>query len=430
MKQLKCLALLLILSLSSVSFAYEELWDTPGGRERIFNAVVDVFRENYWDDSYRDWDTWGAQFKEDAVNAGSRLEFDSTLRRMINELGDDHSRWIGLGASFDPNPEVAAPLEPGLGIRHQHLRHVGLVIERVYAGTPAEAAGLRRGDVITRIGSRDLRDIEGAYEVSAILSGAVQNGDVRLGVRRHNQNLTMNVTPAPLDFERLADSPQAYMLDTTTGYLYIPSFQGDGLAEQVHRLIKSLQDEGATSLVLDLRDNPGGRLGELGLVLGAFIDGPWVEAVSHGEVIWRSSYQTEIAQNILEDLEGKSISQSGLSIATHFDGPLALIVTQQNSSAGEIAALVLQDLGRATIVGEPTLGNVEAIQVFDLPDGSLVYVAVANLQGISGTNYTLGVKPDIEVTDSLQELARGYDAPVAEALRALKELPFTPGKFF
>jgi C-terminal processing protease CtpA/Prc len=90
----------------------------------------------------------------------------------------------------------------------------------------------------------------------------------------------------------------------------------------------------------------------------------------------------------------------------------------------------LQDLGRAIIVGEPTFGNVEAVQAFDLPDGSLVYVAVANLQGISGTDYTRGIQPDIEVSGSLQDLARGFDAPLAEAIRALKALPFTPGKYF
>ena len=113
-----------------------------------------------------------------------------------------------------------------------------------------------------------------------------------------------------------------------------------------------------------------------------------------------------------------------------FGGALVVLVDHTNSSAGEIAALVLQNLGRATIVGEATEGNVEAVRGFKLPDGSLVMVAVANMQSAAGETFDGGVVPDVEARETLEELARGFDAPVAEALRALKALPFTPGKFF
>ena len=420
--------LLCLLLFQPFALAYEELWDTPQGRERIFNALVELFKDNYWDEAYRDWDDWGQTYKDRALNADTRLEFDSALRRMVNALNDDHSRWVGLVSEL--SLEGGAELSPALGIRHNYLEGIGLVIERAYPETPAYEAGLRRGDVIVQVGDTVLSDLSSGYAVTSALAESVRLGEISLVVRHKLTSRRVTIIPAPISFAEVQDLPQADMLDESTGYLYIPSFQAEGLADKVHTLIADLQSQGARSLILDLRDNPGGRLGELGLVLGAFIEGPWVEAISRGDVVWRSSFNREKGTNILESAEGRTLARDQLDTPAIFDGPLAVIVTEQNSSAGEVAALVLKEMGRATIVGEKTLGNVEAIQIFDLPDESLVYVAVANLQGVTGEAYTTGVKPDIEITASLEDLARGFDAPVAEALKSLKALPFTPGKFF
>lgn len=419
---------LVFLSLLVSHALADELWQSELGRERVFNALVEVFRDNYWNPTYIDWDVWAASHHDEAVGSSSRSSFDNALRRMVGDLGDDHSRFVGAPVSVS-DPAQLNSREPGLGFRHGFLPGTGLVVERVFPDTPAAAAGLRRGDVVLRVNGQDIRT---ATSADGRLRDAVAAGDVQLGLRRKTQFLTVTATPAPVAFERVQDLPQGEMLDATTGYLYIPSFRSETTAEEVHRLVKELAEQGATSLVLDLRDNLGGRLGELGKVLGAFIEGPWAEAVSHDTVVWRSSYRLDKGRglSVLETLDGAPFTSEVLSEPTRFSGPLAVIVSRYNSSAGEIAPLVLQELGRAVIVGEQTEGNVEAIQGFDLPDGSLVYVAVANLQGVGGFDFTKGVTPEVIVTDDLTELSRGFDAPVAEALRTLKGLPFTPGKFF
>ena len=407
----------------------DELWQSELGRERVFNALVGTFKDNYWNPSYTDWDAWAATYHDAAVGSATRADFESALRRMVDDLGDDHSRFVGAPLST-LQPDASTAGEPGLGFRHGFLAGTGLVVERVFPGTPAATAGLRRGDVVVCIDGQDVRDT--ALSAGNILRAALGAGDVKLGVRRKTQFLTLQVAPAPIVFERVQDQPQAEMLDATTGYLYLPSFKSETTAEEVHRLLADLSEQGATSLVLDLRDNYGGRLGELGKVLGAFIEGPWAEAVSHDAVVWRSSYRLDKGSglSVLETLDGVPVTSEALSEPAHFAGPLAVVVSRYNSSAGEIAPLVLQALGRAVVVGEQTEGNVEAVRGFDLPGGNLVYVAVANLQGVGGLDFTGGVTPEVKVSSDLAELSRGYDAPVAEALRALKGLPFTPGKFF
>ena len=419
-----------------LAFAYaeQELWDTSLGRERLFNALVDTFRDNYWDESYRDWDDWSENYRDQALDANSRDDFDRVLRRMVSSLQDDHSRWLGKPSvsNFDGSSSPSE-LPNGLGIQHDWISGLGLVVERVFTNTPAEEATLQRGDVIVSINGESLLGDSGDFTAGRLLGEAVQADSLVLGISRKGQELNLDIFPKPIDFSAVRDLPQGNMLDENTGYIYIPSFEAGGVAQRVHDLINDLEAEGAKSLVLDLRDNPGGRLGELGLMLGAFIDGPWVEAFSRGELAWRALYRINDEQgiNTLENNEGRTIASEGIDNPANFSGSLAIIVSRFNSSAGEVGPLVLKEFDRATIIGEATEGNVEAIRTFDLPDGSLVYVAVANLQGIQGTNFTEGLEPDIEVRSSnLRELARGFDPPVAEALKALKDLPFTPGKLF
>lgn len=434
MNKKKFISVLIILIIFSQAFATQELWDTTAGRKRLFNALVNIFKENYWDHNYRDWDAWGDQFEDDALKAKTRASFDSVLRRMVAELDDEHSRWLGLidtpSTNHQENPHLLNS-KPGLGFSHQLLLKQGLVVERVYPHTPAAEAGLHRGDLIVSVNDFDLSSASTNKVISSI-EEAIKSGDVRLEIIRAAKRQLLKMKPAAINFELVADLPQSEMLDKTTAYIYLPSFSSDEIAFEVHAILANLKAQGAKALVLDLRDNPGGGLNQLGLILGAFIDGEWAHAVRHGKIVWSPSYYTANGMGInkLVTPEKIVVSSDSISNPTKFDGDLVIIVSRQNSSAGEISALVLQDFGRAKIVGERTNGNVEAIQIFDLPDGSAVYVAVANLGGVDGADFTTGILPDVIVSDDLDELARGYDAPLSEALKQLKSLPFTPGKYF
>lgn len=431
-RRLALLLLLLVLVLSPVQ-AYD-LLATVQGRQVVFEALVDVFRQNYWDADYVDWDAWAESYREAALSATTRSAFDNVARRMVYALNDDHSNWVGL-VRYVGEEELPPSVEhEGLGFAHDYVAGSGIVVLQVYAQTPAERAGLRRGDVIVRVNGQDVRELDHRGSVSAIFRDAIATGEVKLGVRRRLAHFNVTVIPMPIAFEVVRDLPVGYMLDDETGYLYVPTFNSAGVADEVHRLLAALMQEGMRALVLDLRGNLGGRLSELGLVLGAFIEGPWAQAVSRGSIAWQGTFRIDDKGkgiNVLKAADGSSISELRLSAApVRFEGPMVVLVDAQNSSAGEIGPLVLQRMGRAKVVGEPTRGNVEAVRGFDLPDGSLVMVAVANVQGIDGVRFDDGVVPDVLASASLQELARGFDAPLAEALRLLKEIPFTPGRFF
>lgn len=404
---------------------------TTQGRATIFEALVEIFRENYWDPSYRDWDAWADTYRDAALNATNRGAFDNVARRMVLDLADDHSNWVGL-VRFVEEPRSAVPAQRGLGFQHEHLQGVGIVLNRVYPRTPAQEAGLMRGDVIVAVNGQDVRDLADPRGSSRVFATAVNDSTVTLEVRRRQELLSIDVVPAPVRFQVVQQLPQGKMLDATTGYIYIPTFNSANVGREVHTLVADLQAQGARALVLDLRSNLGGRLSELGLVLGAFVEGTWAQAVSRESLAWESRYYVEqgVGHNLLITPSGERVSELSLESPSYFEGPVAVLVDSRNSSAGEVAPLVLQSMQRATVIGEPTTGNVEAIRGFDLPDGSLVMVAVANMQGVGGQSFDMGVQPDIISSSSIEELARGFDAPVSEAMRVLKNLPFTPGRFF
>ena len=139
---------------------HSELWATQKGREVVFEALVDIFKDNYWNEAFTDWDAWAEGYRDEALNAPTRAAFDAVAGRMVVALDDHHSSWIGLVDYVDDRVDDGAGDEaprgrasPGLGIVHEYLPGSGVVVRRVYPQTPA-AALLRRGDVIKNVNAQ------------------------------------------------------------------------------------------------------------------------------------------------------------------------------------------------------------------------------------------------------------------------------------
>lgn len=429
---------------------------TPSiNRAVVFEALVDLFRDFYWDSQYMDWDAWADRHREAAIGAEQRPVFDAIMRRMVAEVGDDHSRWLGLRdvadvIGGDEGDEVDAadgretgadeaqvidsdPLAtPGFGLQVRYLAGVGLVVERVLPQTPASEAGLRRGDVIERIDDADIRSLT-AGAAGAVMTESLQNPSVDLALKRGGrEELELTLAPRPLQHSTLGLTASASMLDDDVGYLYLPSFTLPGTGERVHALLHELKRMGARAYVIDMRGNLGGSLGELGIMMGAFYDGEWARAIARDRVAWHATFVRTSSAGfaLLEASDGRVVREATILSPVFISEPLVVIVDNDTSSAAEVAAAVLQTSGRAAIVGTGTLGNVEVVQGFELPDGSSVLLAVANLEMPDGATLADGIVPDVEARASVRELARGYDAALSEAVASVVGLPFAPGRWF
>lgn len=400
-------------------------------RSNVFEAVVDVFKDHYWQPDRLDWDAWAATYRGRAEQAATREAFDGVMRSMLDAVGDGHSSWLGL-ASYSAGESMDDGAEPSLGLLSRFLDGDGLVVERVLPGSPAQRAGLLRGDVLVRLDGVPLAD-RGGSAASADLKLATDHGSVVATVRRSRRSFEVTLTPQRLPVERLLAEPDGRVLPDGTGYLFVPSFTRDDTGVVVHDLVRHLEGLGARRMVLDLRGNAGGNLNQMGLVLGAFLGpGALAQAVSRGEVAWRATYDLVDGEGVsrLTTPGGRVLGEARVHDAARFEGAVVVLVDATTSSAGEVTALILQRAGRAEVVGEPTPGNVEAVQGYPLLDGSVVMVAVANLEAADGEAFDGGVTPDVTETVHLRDLARGFDGPVSVAQSILAPLPFLPGRVF
>lgn len=211
-----------------------------------------------------------------------------------------------------------------------------IMVAEPYEGFPAQVNGLRAGDIFIEVDGKPV-DKMVVSDVSEILKGPAKK-PVKVKMQRPGEK-----KPFTLDIvrEEIQIDPVTYygMINAKTGYIRLSSFT-DGCAESVRDAIIELRDKkGASTLVLDLRSNPGGLLGEAVKVTNLF--------VNHGQEI--VSTKGKVSQ---WDKTYRATEQPIDSVM-----PLVVLVNSGSASASEIVAGALQDLDRAVIMGNRTFGK-------------------------------------------------------------------------
>ena len=211
-----------------------------------------------------------------------------------------------------------------------------ILVAEPYEGFPAQVSGLRAGDIFIEVDGKPV-DKMVVSDVSEILKGPAKKV-IKVKMQRPGEK-----KPFTLDIVRedIQIDPVTYygMIDAKTGYVRLSSFT-DGCAESVRDAIVDLRDKkGAKSLVLDLRSNPGGLLGEAVKITNLF--------VNHGQEI--VSTKGKVSQ---WDKTYRATEQPVDSVM-----PLIVLVNSGSASASEIVAGALQDLDRAVIMGNRTFGK-------------------------------------------------------------------------
>ena len=211
-----------------------------------------------------------------------------------------------------------------------------IVVAEPYEGFPAQKSGLTAGDIFLEVDGKGV-DKMAVSDVSDILKGPAKK-PVKVKMQRPGEK-----KPFTLDIvrEEIQIDPVTYygMLDDKTGYIRLSSFT-DGCSDNIRSALLNLRDtRGATSMVLDLRSNPGGLLGEAVKVTNLF--------VNHGQEI--VSTKGKVSQ---WDKTYRATEQPVDSVM-----PLIVLVNSGSASASEIVAGALQDLDRAVILGNRTFGK-------------------------------------------------------------------------
>jgi carboxyl-terminal processing protease len=276
-------------------------------------------------------------------------------------------------------------------------------ITRVLAGSPAQTAGLRRGQEIVAINGRPLDGLIGA-DVPRLLDR--RQGVANRFVVRHPSGRIEEIMVAPAAFR--IPPMESRVLPGGIGLLRFYSFNpGDEQLELMVQAIEAFERQGVRAWVLDLRDNGGGIERAMAAMAGLFVSqGRLSGVLTRGEP---PSYRVAAG--------------GGLPVQR----PMAVLVGPNSASAAEILPGILQAHGRAIVVGEQTAGCIGArpIEPVGLLDGSVIFVTTSEYT--IGPNdlrlHRIGITPDIAVpapTEIDEEMGR--DAQLDAAVAALDEL--------
>ena len=238
----------------------------------------------------------------------------------------------------------------GIGVRVR-LDDEGRVALDPYPASPAERAGLMKGDVLLAIDGELLDDGATESEVQARLRGEV-GSLVQVRVRRPS-GATFDAT---IERETIEVPSVTWRVETPrVGYVHLVRFT-ERTNEELGTALESLRDAGVEGLVVDLRGNRGGLLDSAVAVAGRFLE--------EGDVVLHQTSR----------MEERTYEAPGTGDLTT---PLVLLVDDGTASAAEIVAGALQDHDRAPLMGERTFGKGSVQEIYDLADGSSVHVTAA-----------------------------------------------------
>jgi carboxyl-terminal processing protease len=300
----------------------------------------------------------------------------------------------GMLATLDPHsaymtPEMFKEIQVetkgefgGVGIQIG-IKDSRLAVIAPIDGTPAQKAGIRAGDFITKVNEETTKDLT--------LMDAVQR---MRGPKGTKVNLTIqrDGTPDPLVFTLTRDiikieSVKSKVLDNNIAYVRLTQFQ-ESTARDLSRALKQFREQKLTSTILDLRNNPGGLLTSSVEVSEQFV-GPGKLIVY---IKGREGRKDEYVSRAKDQLE---------------EYPMIVLVNEGSASASEIVAGALQDWGRAVVIGSTTFGKGSVQTILPLADGSGLRLTTALYYTPKGRSIqATGITPDIVVKAQPVTLAK------------------------
>lgn len=222
-------------------------------------------------------------------------------------------------------------------------KHERAVINEPYEGTPSHKAGLKMGDVILSIDGKDVKGMS-TEKVSEKLRGE-QGTSFELRIQRGKEEKAFLITRENIQQPQV---PYFGLLRPEVGYIYLTGFT-DGAFREFNIALQELRTQGAKSLIVDLRDNPGGALEEAVDITNLFVPKGRKVVYTKGKVN-------------ATNREYKTATEPVDSLM-----PLVVLVDGGSASAAEILSGSLQDMDRAVIVGARTYGKGFVQQIRELP---------------------------------------------------------------
>jgi carboxyl-terminal processing protease len=326
--------------------------------------------EGELDTFFQAWDLVQGRFVDREALDRTELEY-AAIRGLLEALGDEgHTRFLTPEELAQHRSDIAGSFS-GIGALLGEDQGLPVIVSP-FDGSPAELAGLQAGDVIVEVDGQDV----GAWSLGDIVD-AVRGPEgtrVLLTVRRSSTEANLEV--AIVRGEIAVPAVTWTMVPGTDVALVRLSRFSANASQEMATALAGAKASGATALILDVRNNPGGLLEQAVEVTSHFLE--------EGNVLQE------------EDAEGRrqTFPVKGGGQAT--DLPLVVLINEGSASSAEILAGAIQDHRRGTLVGSTTFGTGTVLRTFTLDDGSALMLGTSQWLTANGRLIRKqGIQPDV-----------------------------------
>lgn len=321
---------------------------------------------------------------------------EGAIKGYVAGLGDEYAEY------YTPE-EMSSELDEamgnyvGIGIYMLVNKTEGtIVVSQPMEDSPAETAGIKAGDIITKVNGEEVTK-DNVSDMSNKIKGE-EGTKVKLEVKRGEETLTFEVERKRIVISHITASVK----EESIGYISITDFDG-GTAAEFKTKYEELKNEGIKSLIIDIRNNGGGVVDESLEILDMLCE-------------------KDKTLLITVDKNGKEVVTKSKQDAI-IDIPVIVLTNKYSASASEILAGALKDNGRAKLVGTKTYGKGVIQTLMKLSDGSGLKMTTEEYYT---PNYNkinkVGIEPDyeVELPEDISALTDKNDTQLQKAIELLK----------
>ena len=306
------------------------------------------------------------------INQDDMIE--SAIKGYVAGLGDEYTEYL----TKDEYEELMVDVNGnyvGIGIYMTQDRYGNIVVLLPIKGSPAAEAGLKTGDIITKVNGEDIVDMD--LNLVANKVKGEEGTTVDLEIQREEEIITKTIERRTIEINHI----DSKVLDNDIGYIQILAFD-DGCSEEFEKSLNELIEKGVKSLIIDVRDNGGGIVTEATDIAELFV-----------------SKDNNIMIEV--DKEGKEeVTKSKENAKVNSEIKVIILANENSASASEILIGALKDNNIAKVVGIKTFGKGVMQEVVPVSSGGALKLTIKEFKTPNGNIINKeGISPDIEVKD-------------------------------
>ncbi len=339
------------------------------------------------------WDKLNTTYLNKKDLSGEKL-LQGAIAGMVSAAGDPYTSYFSPDDNQSFNDELSGTFE-GVGME-LGSKSGKLVVIAPLEDSPAAKAGILAGDQIVAIDGKDASKMTIADAVSKVRGKAGTKIKLQLLRSGKDKPLDLELTRAKINVKSIK-----HKIEGDTAIINITRF-GDTTKQEWDDIVNELSTKGIKKIVLDLRNDPGGRLDTAIYIGGDFL--------TTKDVVVQQEDSDGKRQQFNSDKEGRLQGDK-----------VVVLINKGSASASEIVTGALRDHKKATTLGETSFGKGTVQAVNDLKDGSGLHITIAKWLTPKGDwIHGKGITPDIKIDLTEEDLTSGTDPQLAKALELLK----------